>query len=276
MNLAAFMGEFKAEASDHLEKLDSGLLQLERDPNNHQLVRQLFLSMHTIKGGASMLELKVLKNLTHAFEDVLARLRDQGEVCDSNTATLLLRALDVVRHIIDTDPAMETASPEVETMTSHLRQRASGVIVVLEPSVNTSGIHASVGGINASLVEDAVPESKSMLALLLEPSETARTVMQRQLEQAGWTVEGFAAPEPMQSRVAAAGLLVLPLEPSGGIDGLMLGKNWRSSGTTIPIVVTALEFSPNQNAEAAASGLTVLPKPSFKQTHLTELARGLV
>jgi chemotaxis protein histidine kinase CheA len=274
MNLAAFMGEFKAEASDHLEKLDSGLLQLERDPNNHQLVRQLFLSMHTIKGGASMLELKVLKNLTHAFEDVLARLRDQGEVCDSNTATLLLKALDMVRHIIETDPAMDTASPEVETMTSHLRQRASGVIVVLEPSVTASGVGAIA--INASLVEDAVPETKSTLALLLEPSETARTVMQRQLEQAGWTVEGFATSEPMQSRLGAAGLLVLPLEPSGGINGLALGKDWRGLGTTVPIVVTALEFNSSQTDEAASLGLITLPKPSFKQTHLIEFARGLV
>jgi chemotaxis protein histidine kinase CheA len=273
MNLAAFMGEFKAEASDHLEKLDSGLLQLERDPNNHQLVRQLFLSMHTIKGGASMLELKVLKNLTHAFEDVLARLRDQGEVCDSNTATLLLKALDMVRHIIETDPAMDTASFEVETMTSHLRQRASGVIVVLEPSVSTSlaGISANI---NASLVENALVEAKSTLALLLEPSETARTVMQRQLEQAGWTVEGFASLEPMQPRIASAGLLVVPLEPSGGIDGLALGKDWRSSGTTVPIVVTALEFSPSQSQQAESLGLTALPKPSFKQTHLTEFAKG--
>jgi chemotaxis protein histidine kinase CheA len=272
MNLAAFMGEFKAEANDHLEKLDSGLLQLERDPNNHQLVRQLFLSMHTIKGGASMLELKVLKNLTHAFEDVLARLRDQNESCDSNTATLLLKALDMVRQIIETDPAMQNASFEVETMTSHLRQRASGVMVVLEPSVSSS---VSASGIHASLVEDAAPEP-SKLALLLEPSETARTVMQQHLEQAGWTVEGFAAPEPMLPRLNAAGLVVVPLEPSGGINGLALGKDWRASGTTAPIVVTALEFSPDQSQEASTLGLTTLPKPSFKQTHLLEFARGLV
>jgi chemotaxis protein histidine kinase CheA len=270
MNLAAFMGEFKAEANDHLEKLDSGLLQLERDPNNHQLVRQLFLSMHTIKGGASMLELKVLKNLTHAFEDVLARLRDQNESCDSNTATLLLRALDMVRHIIETDPAMDSASPEVETMTSHLRQRASGVMVVLEPSLNASGISASL------MTDDLTQPEHAKLALLLEPSDTARTVMQQQLEQAGWTVEGFATVEPMQSQIAAAGLLVLPLEPSGGIDGLALGKDCRALGATVPIVITALEFSPSQSEQAAALGFTTLPKPSFKQTHLLEFARGLV
>jgi chemotaxis protein histidine kinase CheA len=284
MNLAAFMGEFKAEATDHLEKLDQGLLQLERDPNNHQLVRQLFLSMHTIKGGASMLELKVLKNLTHAFEDVLARLRDQAEPCDSNTATLLLKALDMVREIIDTDPAMELASPAVEDMTSKLRQRASGVIVVLEPSASSSMVGASL--IGTSLVGDTdiepppaptpEPAAKSNLALLLEPSETARTVMQRQLETAGWVVEGFASPEPMQSRLTEAGLLVVPLEPSGGIDGLALGRNWRAFGSSLPIVVTALEFSSSQSEEAKKLGVQTVVKPSYQETHFLELTRGLV
>jgi chemotaxis protein histidine kinase CheA len=278
MNLAAFMGEFKAEATDHLEKLDQGLLQLERDPSNHQLVRQLFLSMHTIKGGASMLELKVLKNLTHAFEDVLARLRDQVEVCDSNTATLLLKALDMVREIIDTDPAMEHASPAVEDMTSKLRQRASGVIVVLEPSASSSMVGASLVGtslVEHDLIEPHAPAAKSSLALLLEPSETARTVMQHQLEEAGWVVEGFAAPEAMQNRVAQAGLLVVPLEPSGGIDGFALGKDWRSGGTRVPILVTSLEFSPSQSQEAQSLDVQTVVKPSFKQTHFLEIARGL-
>jgi chemotaxis protein histidine kinase CheA len=236
--------------------------------------------MHTIKGGASMLELKVLKNLTHAFEDVLARLRDQAEVCDSNTATLLLKALDMVRDIIDTDPAMEHASPAVEDMTSKLRQRASGVIVVLEPSASASLVGASLVGtslVDADLIEPQAPNTptKSNLALLLEPSETARTVMQRQLEEAGWMVEGFAAPEAMQNRVAQAGLLVVPLEPSGGIDGLALGKGWRSGGTRVPIVVTALEFSPNQSEEAQRLDVQTVLKPSFKQTHFVELTRGL-
>lgn len=274
MNLAAFMGEFKAEAYDHLEKLDQGLLQLERDPSNNQLIRGLFLSMHTIKGGASMLELKALKHLTHAFEDVLARLRDHGEACDSSTATLLLKAVDMVRDIVDTDPSMETMSPPVEDMTNKLRQRASGVIVTLEPSASVSGIQASLADLDPPIETKAA--TKSNLALLLEPSETARNVMTTQLESAGWTVAGFASAQEIQNRVAEAGLLVLPLEPSGGIDGLALARDWRAFGTKTPIVITALEFSAAQETDAKTLGVACAPKPSWRDSHLTELARSLV
>jgi chemotaxis protein histidine kinase CheA len=274
MNLAAFMGEFKAEAYDHLEKLDQGLLQLERDPSNNQLIRGLFLSMHTIKGGASMLELKALKHLTHAFEDVLARLRDHGEACDSHTATLLLKAVDMVREIVDTDPSMETMSPAVEDMTNKLRQRASGVIVTLEPSASMSGIQASLADLDPPI--ETKVATKSNLVLLLEPSETARNVMTTQLESAGWTVAGFASAHEIQNRVSEAGLLVLPLEPSGGIDGLALAREWRTFGTKTPIVITALEFSPVQETDAKTLGVACAPKPSWRDSHLTELARSLV
>lgn len=275
MNLAAFMGEFKAEAYDHLEKLDQGLLQLERDPSNHQLIRGLFLSMHTIKGGASMLELKALKGLTHAFEDVLARLRDHNEACDSSTATLLLKALDMVREIIDTDPNIEVMSPPVQDMAAKLRTRASGVIVTLEPSVlgSSSGIHASLADLEAPA---EVAPAKSSLALLLEPSQTARTVMTKQLETAGWQVQGFENSQAMQNSISQAGLLVLPLEPSGGIDGIALARDWRAFGMQTPIVITALEFSAVQESEAKSLSLQIASKPSWKDTHLTELARGLV
>ncbi len=267
------MGEFKAEAYDHLEKLDQGLLQLERDPSNNQLIRGLFLSMHTIKGGASMLELKALKNLTHAFEDVLARLRDHGEACDSNTATLLLRALDMVREIIDTDPSMEQMPPAVEDMTSKLRQRASGVIVTLEPKDSLSGLQASL--VDAPVISPTTSPEKTSLALLLEPSDTARAVITKQLETAGWTVKGFADAQEIQNLVAGAGLLVLPLEPTGGIDGFALARDWRAFGMKTPIVVTALDPSSAQEAEAKTLEVSLAAKPSWRDTHLTDLARSL-
>ncbi len=265
MNLAAFMGEFKAEAYEHLEKLDQGLLQLEREPSNQQLIRQLFLSIHTIKGGASMLELKVLKNLTHAFEDVLARLRDQSETCDSHTITLMLRALDLVREIIDTNPNMDVMPANIEEMTSKLRQRASGVIIILENSSSSSAIQ----------MPPTLASIESKIALLLEPSATARHVMTTHLETAGWTVQSYSTTEELITVVQLAGLLVIPLEPNG-INGLQIAEDWRGSGIQTPVLLTALEFSPEQKIAANTLRVQCVPKPSWQETHLTETARGFM
>ena len=67
----AFLGEFWAEATEYLNTFDEQLLRLERDPLDSQPVRAMFLAAHSIKGGAAMLGLIELRELSHALEDVL-------------------------------------------------------------------------------------------------------------------------------------------------------------------------------------------------------------
>ena len=137
MDISAFLEEFRIETEENLEHLAQGLLALERDPSDATLVRGLFLNAHTIKGGAGMLELKVMKQITHSLEDVLGRLRDGGEVLEASTASLLLKTVDTLRQIVRTEPTLEHPSPEMLELLAALRERASGVIFNL-PAVKTS------------------------------------------------------------------------------------------------------------------------------------------
>jgi chemotaxis protein histidine kinase CheA len=259
MNLEAFLGEFKAEALEHLQKLDSGLLAFERDPKNAQLVRQLFLSAHTIKGGASMLELKVLKVFTHAFEDVLGRLRDHGETLDSSTATLLFSALDQIRLLVVDQPTLTVIPPEVAAMIGQLKARASGQSVTVEPAP----------------VEPALTAPNQVrIAVVLEPSATARAVMTAQLEGAGWQVNGVESIEQAEAQALEAQLIVLPLEPPGldhSIDGLALAKAWLELGLKARLIVTALEFNAEQAALAEHLKITVRIKPSMQDSSWLEV-----
>ena len=43
---------FKAETDEHLIKLDNGLVDLEKQPDNLELVRSLNREVHTLKGAA--------------------------------------------------------------------------------------------------------------------------------------------------------------------------------------------------------------------------------
>ena len=257
MDLSAFLEEFKSEAEENLERLDQGLLALERDPNDASLVRNLFLSAHTIKGGAGMLELKVLKLITHALEDVLGRLRDGGEVFESATASLLLRTVDMLRQIVRTEPALETPNPEMAWLISALRERASGVI----PSL--------VKAVAASL------KAGQPLALLLEPSLTAQLVQREQLERAGFSVEVFSSLESVLERLGgtAVQLVVTTLEP-GGIDGLALIGEMRAASLKTPAIITMLEPNLEVQNKAATLNSSLLRKAAWFDTGLMEAARG--
>jgi chemotaxis protein histidine kinase CheA len=259
MDLSAFLEEFRIETEENLEHLDQGLLALERDPNDTNLVRGLFLNAHTIKGGAGMLELKVMKQITHSLEDVLGRLRDGGETLEANTVSLLLKAVDTLRQIVRSEPTLENPSPEMQELLGALRSRASGVI----PSVR--------------VVKTSPSLKPQKLALLLEPSQTAQLVQRQQLEQAGFNVEVFSSLDLALERLGDGGvqLVVTTLEP-GGIDGLELIVEMRAANLQTPAIITMLE--PNLEAQTKATTLNsrVLRKGSSFDAQLTEAARALV
>jgi chemotaxis protein histidine kinase CheA len=259
MDISAFLEEFRAETEENLEHLDQGLLALERDPSDASLVRGLFLNAHTIKGGAGMLELRVMKQITHSLEDVLGRLRDGGEVLEANTASLLLKAVDTLRQIVRTEPRLETPSPEIQSLLDALRQRASGVIVSI-PTVKTP--------------PSLEPQK---LALLLEPSQTAQLVQRQQLEQAGFAVEVFSSLDLALERLGDGGvqLVVTTLEP-GGVDGLELIAEMRASNLKIPAIITMLEPNVETQNKALKLNSSVLRKGSSFDTQLTETAIGMV
>ncbi len=70
---------FLIETKEILEKLDFDLLELEKRPEDSDLLNQIFRSFHTIKGTSGFLGLEKLPQVTHKAEDILNKLR-KGEV----------------------------------------------------------------------------------------------------------------------------------------------------------------------------------------------------
>ncbi|MDQ7038184.1 MAG: chemotaxis protein CheA [Aquificota bacterium] len=102
--------EFVVEAEENLQKIEENLLQLEKDPENEEILNATFRAMHTLKGGAGFLGLQAVVEVAHAAEDVLGKLRS-GELRltpDINDA--ILEAVDFIRSAL---PRYE-AGEEVE------------------------------------------------------------------------------------------------------------------------------------------------------------------
>ena len=89
--------EFLIECYDNLEQMDRDLLALEQDPNSTQLLRGIFRTMHTIKGGAGFLGLTGLEQLGHAAENLLGKMRDGTLSMTADITGALLAAVDQCR-----------------------------------------------------------------------------------------------------------------------------------------------------------------------------------
>ena len=91
--------EFLVESAEHLDTVDAELVRFEQDPNNQQILRNIFRLVHTIKGTCGFLGLPRLEALAHAAETLMGRFRD-GYPVSGASVTLILGTLDRLKAIL--------------------------------------------------------------------------------------------------------------------------------------------------------------------------------
>ncbi len=109
MDLSEFKDIFLAEAQEHVETLNTGLLTLEREPQNEQALAETFRAAHSLKGAAATMGYEEITQLAHALEDRLDALRRGKDRFTSELADLLFQAVDVLNRLLD-DIATNTPS----------------------------------------------------------------------------------------------------------------------------------------------------------------------
>ena len=97
----AMIREFLAESYENLDQLDRDMVALEENPSDREIFARVFRTIHTIKGTCGFLAFSTLESVTHAGENVLARLRDGALQLDEEITGTLLELFDAVRAMLD-------------------------------------------------------------------------------------------------------------------------------------------------------------------------------
>jgi two-component system, chemotaxis family, sensor kinase CheA len=92
--------EFLTETSESLERVDAELVRFEQEPNNGQILGNIFRLVHTIKGTCGFLDLSRLEALAHAAESLMGKFRD-GMPVTTEAVTLILSTIDRIKAILD-------------------------------------------------------------------------------------------------------------------------------------------------------------------------------
>lgn len=88
--------DFLIEAGEILELLSEQLVELERSPDNSELLNAIFRGFHTVKGGAGFLSLTELVEACHGAENVFDLLRTGKRKVTSELMDVILEALDCI------------------------------------------------------------------------------------------------------------------------------------------------------------------------------------
>jgi two-component system, chemotaxis family, sensor kinase CheA len=99
--------EFLTETNESLDRVDAELVRFEREPNNREILANVFRVVHTIKGTCGFLGLPRLETLAHAAESLMGKFRD-GMPVTVDAVTLILSTIDRIKAILEALEAYET------------------------------------------------------------------------------------------------------------------------------------------------------------------------
>ncbi len=110
----AMVLDFVETSREALDSVESGLIDLEKDTGNMDILNDIFRSVHSIKGTAGFLSFDKVVNLSHSCEELLNRLR-KGEIeVNSDIVDIILKANDGLRDLITSVSESGVESPDFD------------------------------------------------------------------------------------------------------------------------------------------------------------------
>ncbi len=95
-----YLDIFCREADEHLASLQQGLLALEKEPANAELIHELLRNAHTLKGSAQMLGFADISAIGHRMEDLLKDVEGGKRQVSASVIDLLLKGNDAISRMM--------------------------------------------------------------------------------------------------------------------------------------------------------------------------------
>lgn len=123
---SAFIGKFQEEAQDLLQRLNEGVIQLEVDPGNRELIDQMMRDAHTIKGSSRMVGLIDIADVAHRLEDIMVKIRDGEMAYTPEMSDYFFEALDAIVFLADNSGVNTDGTLDLPALQIRLSALAEG------------------------------------------------------------------------------------------------------------------------------------------------------
>ncbi|MBQ3678275.1 MAG: chemotaxis protein CheA [Succinivibrio sp.] len=118
--------DFIVEAGEIIENLNEQLVQIEKTPDDKDLLNAIFRGFHTVKGGAGFLQLTNLVNICHAAESLFDELRNARIAMSPDLMDAVLQAYDEITSMFDTVKNAQQPDPAPQDLIDRLHALAAG------------------------------------------------------------------------------------------------------------------------------------------------------
>ena len=101
MDVSQYLEIFLDETKEHLQNLNTRILELEADPEASDTINEIFRAAHSLKGMAGTMGYKRMQTLTHDMENVFSEVRNGNIKVQPKMIDVLFRCLDALEEYTD-------------------------------------------------------------------------------------------------------------------------------------------------------------------------------
>jgi two-component system, chemotaxis family, sensor kinase CheA len=154
------------EAGEILELLSEQLVQLEKQPDDKNLLNAIFRGFHTVKGGAGFLQLGAMVDCCHVTENLFDILRNGKQQVSPALMDVVLQALDEVNVMFDSVKVRQAPKPAPAHLLESLAILARGEQLPSAQMAPESRIVVAVDSVKDNADEITEDEFDQLLAAL--------------------------------------------------------------------------------------------------------------
>lgn len=152
---------FVVECEEMLEKLDEDLVELDKAPENMDLVNSIFRALHTMKGNSLALGFDKMNTMVHRTEDVVRKVRDGEMKVSPEMMDVVLEGVDVVKTLLGDVKERRKSTQDLEPVIAKL-------MAVLEGKLGGGEQKLQIDEDMQEIVDGFVVESEELLQKLDE------------------------------------------------------------------------------------------------------------
>lgn len=114
-----FAQKYIEEATEIIAKLEELILEVENQPDNLEMINEVFRLMHTLKGGGAMFGFSKVTDVTHELESIYDFIRNGKAKVTKELLDISLNIVDYVKTLINPKSSIESSehNKKVESLT---------------------------------------------------------------------------------------------------------------------------------------------------------------
>ncbi len=101
MDVSQYLEIFLDETKEHLQSLNTQILNLEQEPEDMDTINEIFRAAHSLKGMAGTMGYKRMQALTHEMESAFTEVRSGTLKVKSNLIDVLFQSLDALEEYLE-------------------------------------------------------------------------------------------------------------------------------------------------------------------------------